>query len=284
MRPIRPVGVILLLFAGTSPVLAQDQEEEDTSSGPLRVAQSVWETLSSEERAGWARPLSSFLVPGSGQLMGGHERGVLYLIADVFLWTRFISFQKEGTRERDRFRDLAFDVARRQFDPSERDTTFSYFEEMAKFVESGPFDSDPGPEIQPSSDVESFNGSIWELAKQTFFENPDSIPDRDSPEFQRALEFYQERAVREDFRWSWRNARIEQDVFRQTIRKSDEGFRKASQQLGLILANHLLSTVDAVISHRLTRVREGTEFQTMLWTTSTSRFDPAARVELSISF
>ena len=122
---------------------------------------------------------------------------------------------------------------------------------MGKFKESGPFDTDDGPAFVPPANERTFNGSIWALAKQTFFADPDNPPDPDSPEFQRALAFYAGRAIGPNFQWSWRNAGLEQDLFRQTIRGSDEAFRRSAQQLGLLLANHVLSAVDAFISHRL---------------------------------
>jgi len=40
-------------------------------------------------------------------------------------------------------------------------------------------------------------------------------------------------------------------VFRETIRHSDDGFRRAQNQVGLLLANHVVSAVDALISSRL---------------------------------
>jgi len=38
---------------------------------------------------------------------------------------------------------------------------------------------------------------------------------------------------------------------RETIRRSDDGFRGAQNQVGLLLANHVVSAVDALISSRL---------------------------------
>ena len=43
-------------------------------------------------------------------------------------------------------------------------------------------------------------------------------------------------------------------VYRETIRKSDNAFRQAQDQLGILLANHLVSAVDALISSRLSSV------------------------------
>ena len=44
------------------------------------------------------------------------------------------------------------------------------------------------------------------------------------------------------------------EVFRETIRRSDDGFRRAQNQIGLLLANHVVSAVDALISSRLAAV------------------------------
>ena len=184
-------------------------------------------------------------------MLGRQSRGALYLVAEAFLLTRFIALNREGRRERDRFLELAFVVARGGFSPSARDTSFEYFEQMGRFVESGPFDVDPDARLRPPDDKRTFNGTIWALAQETFFTDPDNPPPADSPEFQRALDFYRRRAIGPNFQWSWRNAGLEQDLFRQTIDQSDEAFRAATQQLGLLLANHVLSVVDAFVSHRL---------------------------------
>ncbi|MBE0591666.1 MAG: hypothetical protein IH616_04620 [Gemmatimonadales bacterium] len=199
----------------------------------------------------WLPPAASAVVPGSGQLLQGQSRGAIYLAVEGLLLVRFFSFQTEGRRESDRYRDLAFAVARAPFEPSVRDTVFEYFEQMGRYVESGPFDSDPGPGLVPPTDERTYNGNIWALARSTFFTNPDSIPDVESEEYQRALQFYRSRAIGTEFLWSWRNAGLEQDLYRQSIRRSDEGFRRATEQLGLLLANHLISAVDAFVTGRL---------------------------------
>ena len=43
----------------------------------------------------------------------------------------------------------------------------------------------------------------------------------------------------------------ERDLFRLGIKNSDDAFRRASSQLGALVANHLLSAVDAFVSYRL---------------------------------
>jgi len=201
----------------------------------------------------WLRPIASLILPGTGQLMAGQDRGAVYLAVEGLLLIRFFSFQSEGKHQGEQYRDLAFTIARAPYDPVLSDTAFSYFEKMGKYVESGPFDTDEGPGLAPPDDPHSYNGDQWELAKQTFFANPDSIPDINSEEYQRALAFYRDRAVGPNFQWSWRNAGLEQDLYRRTIENSDEGYRQATQHLGLLLANHLISAIDAFISARLSR-------------------------------
>ncbi len=217
-----------------------------------------------DHRPGWIGPLASAVVPGSGQLMSGAPRGAIYLVAEVFLITKYANSRSEAHREQDRYLDLAFEVARSAFAPSQRDTAFEYFEQMTKFVESGPFDVDPGPGFAPPTDEQTFNGTQWRLARETFFGDPDSPPDPSSPEYQQAIQFYRSRAIGPDYRWSWRDNPLEYDTFRQAIRKSDDAFQRSTVQIGLVLANHLISTIDAFISERLSASGHRTHLKTVL--------------------
>lgn len=203
----------------------------------------------------WVRPLASLLVPGAGQLIGGQPRGVIYLALEAWLISRAIAFDRRGDEQSARYRQLAFDVARRPFGQVRVDGPFEYYETMEKFVESGAFDADPGPAFMPEGDSTTFNGSVWDLARRTFFANPDSLPDPASAPYQAALAFYQARAVGGQFRWSWRGARLEQDVFRDAIRSSDDAFRSRTNFLGALVLNHLASAIDALISVRNGRRR-----------------------------
>lgn len=250
-------GIVLLLL----PATAQTQLTAPQSVPAFE--QMRWVTTDSN-RPAWVPPVASALVPGSGQLFNSQHRGVIYVAVEVFLVARFLSLQSEGRHESNQFRELAFTIARSPFTPAIRDTVFEYFEQMEKFIESGPFDMDPGSALVPPTDERTFNGSVWALARETFFANPDSLPSPDSEEYQRALEFYRERAVGPNFQWSWRNAGLEQDLFRQSIRESDEAFRGATRQLGLLLANHLLSALDAFITQRLSRNGRRVEVSSML--------------------
>jgi len=199
----------------------------------------------------WMTPISSLLVPGSGQLLKGHERGALYLAAEAFFMVRFWTEAARGRQEREQYRELAFTVARAPFRPARRDTVFEYFEAMDSYVESGPFDTTPGLELVPPSDESTFNGYIWRLARETFLTDPDIPPDTTSEAYQRALDFYESRAIGANFQWSWRDAGLERDLYGRSIGRSDDAFRVATQYLGLILMNHLVSAIDALATERL---------------------------------
>lgn len=252
IRSVLLGAALLLVWAST---LSAQRDWQDgpyiSNNGP--TAQTGGSTEDGAGLPRWFVPVSSAVIPGTGQLVTGRERGVLYLAAEAFLILRLWVLEVEGRRERDRFRDLAFSVARAPFRPARRDTVFEYFEAMQSFMESGPFNASSGPELVPPMDETTFNGHIWQLARETFLPDPDSPPDTASENYQRALEFYRSRAIGANFQWSWRDAGLERDLFSQAIRKSDDAFRTATQYLGLILVNHLVSGIDAFVTERLGR-------------------------------
>ena len=198
----------------------------------------------------WA-PVASALLPGSGQAILGQDRFVAYLAVETFALIRYSADLREGRRQRSEYRTLARDVARAWYSPSRPDGDFEYYERMQHWIESGVYDLEPGGELQPETDPTTFNGDAWLLGRQTYWENPDEPPPADSPAYRAAIEFYEQRAIRPDFRWSWRNAQLEQDLFARSISRSNAAFRRSVQDLGILIANHALSTVDAYVTLRL---------------------------------
>jgi hypothetical protein len=139
------------------------------------------------------------------------------------------------------------------YSPNPRDREFDYYERMSHFTQSGAFDLSPGSPLEPEADTATYNGSVWLLARQTYWENPDQPPARESPEYLRAEAFYRARAVGEEDRWSWSGAEEAHTRFKREIRRSNDGFRDALQDIGIVIANHALSTVDALATLRLAR-------------------------------
>jgi hypothetical protein len=199
----------------------------------------------------WWVPLASAAVPGTGQALLGQHRFIAYLAVEGFAFLGYLDQHAEQLRERDRFQSLASDVARSLF-PGDRPVgQWAYYELMEHYIESGVFNLVPGGTFTPEVDITSYNGAAWLLARQTYWSNPNVQPDPASSEYRKALAFYVARAVQPQFRWSWRNAQLEQDVYVQTIERANQASRDARLQLGLLIANHLLSMVDAYVTLRV---------------------------------
>src|SRR6185503_21232728 len=101
--------VAALAIPGTS--VAQ---QEDRTAG-ARLEDRFREQAS--PRPEWVAPISSALIPGSGQLIQGRSRGLVYIIAEVLFLQRFVSHWSEARREEDRYKEIAFRVARGGYAP-----------------------------------------------------------------------------------------------------------------------------------------------------------------------
>jgi hypothetical protein len=241
--------LVLLLAAATPPLSAQGARE---GSRPGAGAPTVVppEAMTPVWQRPWVRPLASLLVPGSGQLLAHRNRGLAYLATEIWFVARALALSQQGRRQRRQFQALAYDVARRQFSPTRVDGPWEYYEAMSHWVESGAYNRATGGGFQPETDTSTYNGAMWLLARRNYYENVDSAPPAGSPAYQAALAFYQSRAFGDPYRWSWRDARLEMDVYRHEIQSSDNGYRQATNYLGAVLANHLVSAVDAFIMTR----------------------------------
>jgi hypothetical protein len=250
LAPALPAGAQLAQPVGITPVRPPSMDTIALVEIPLAVAR----------RPGappWWTPLASAAIPGAGQAKLGQDRFVAYLAVEAYALLQYFTDRREAQRQRSEYRELARRVARAFFSEERPVGSFDYYEQMTKFVESGVYDLEPGGDLQPELDTASYNGSQWRLARQTFWSNPDSPPDPSSPEYISALNFYRARAIGPEYRWSWRNAQLEQDIFRRTIGLSNDANRRAIADLGVVLANHALSMVDAYISIRLQQPRSG---------------------------
>jgi hypothetical protein len=278
------MGRVLLLVAcallGAVRLVAQG----DTLLGPVRKSELAPVQVDADGTAklGWLRPFASALVPGSGQLMAGQDRGVVYMALEAVVLVQLLSSRNEAGQERDRYKELAFNVARAPFSPARLDTVFEYFEQVERFVESGPFDTDPGPGLLPPTDESTYNGSVWKLARETFLPDPE-VPDTTTQEYQGAVEFYRSHAVGPNFQWSWRDAGLEQDLYRRSIMRSDDAFRRSTQYLGVLLMNHLLSAIDSYVSYRVGQ-SSAVRLRSSLWRTPGAAGEVAARVGVVVTF
>jgi len=79
----------------------------------------------------------------------------------------------------------------------------------------------------------------------------------DSDHYKKALRYYISRAYTPELAWNWSSNTLQQDEFSGLIRSSDKNLRRSTTMVGVILANHLLSAVDALITARLGQVDTG---------------------------
>lgn len=201
--------------------------------------------------------LASALLPGSAQYLMGDDRWMGYAAAELWGWVSFVQQRRSARTLERRYRDLAWNVPRRISVGERRDTVFEYYEAMAHNGASGAFDVDPAaPGIQPERQLGTFNGDLWALARALH-----GNPFPGSASYDLALDYYLARAIPAAYAWAWgaseRGSPLEQQVFADLIEESDAAFRSASRYLGLILANHVASAVDALVTARLRQLSGG---------------------------
>jgi hypothetical protein len=61
------------------------------------VAAQVVQRDSAPDRT-WVRPLASVVLPGSGQLLAGQDRGAAYVAAELWVILRYLQFDRDGDR------------------------------------------------------------------------------------------------------------------------------------------------------------------------------------------
>jgi hypothetical protein len=199
--------------------------------------------------------LASALLPGAGQYMLGADRWVPYAVLEVWAWVTHLDRRSRARLLTRQYRDLARSVPRRPSIGERRDTVFEYYEAMSRFAASGSFDSDPRRAgVQPEGDATTFNGDLWQLSRSLFFPGGNAYPEG-SPQYGQALAYYERRAIPPSFAWAWGDSFLEQRTYGELIRGSDEASRSATHLLGVILANHMVSAIDALV---LGRVEEST--------------------------
>jgi hypothetical protein len=203
--------------------------------------------------------LLSAVIPGAGQYARGQKRWIAYLGAEIAGWYLVLDRRHDGDRLRDRYREIAWSVAREGLSEAPRvEGDFHYYETLSNWVRSGAFDREPGMEgIQPETDPTTFNGSIWVLATDIYFPADGPVPQPGDPIYEEAMAYYVQRAYSNRFLWSWTEDAEEWTLYGETISESDDRFREATLFTGLVVANHLVSAVDAFVSARLDDATDG---------------------------
>ena len=192
--------------------------------------------------------VASAILPGLGQAMMHQRRSFAYFLLEAAGIGFYVRENRDGVRQRERYRDISQTVARAPFSPTGPRGNWDYYERMEKYAASGVFDAVVGGQIDPEADPETYNGSVWLLARQTYWRDPNTSPPSTAEEYQAAIKFYTDRAVTADFRWSWLGEPEAFQQYRSAIAASNSSFKSAEKTVSLILANHFLSAVDAYVS------------------------------------
>lgn len=199
----------------------------------------------------WWVPLASVAVPGSGQALLGQDRFIAYLALEAFALLGYVDQHKAQLRATSQYQSLAANVARSPYSIDGPVGDWAYYELMEHWIESGVFNLVPGGNFTPEADVTTYNGAAWLLARQNYWANVNVQPDTTSAAYRKSIAFYIARAIQPQYRFSWRNAQLEQDVYIQKIEERNQAARDARLQLGILIANHLLSMVDAYVTLRV---------------------------------
>jgi hypothetical protein len=170
--------------------------------------------------------------------MLGNGRFISYAAVEFITWLKFAKDVHEKRQEEATFRDIARRSARANFSTSLPDGSWTYYEAMRDYLQSGNY-SLSDTQLEPETDVTTFNGYTWQVAQMT----------TDSP--QAALAQYVARAAHPDFLWSWQNAQLQYDRFVRTTENRNDAARSMTRDLTVIGLNHVLSLVDAFATFRL---------------------------------
>jgi hypothetical protein len=243
--------VALICVAGT-PTRARAQDLAISMTAPLsnkselsatRDSMRSWIPWRVSPRAQRFAPLASAVIPGTGQMMLGHDRFVAYVAIEALSWWRYAKDVREQHRQETEFKTLARRVARAPFTLQSPDllpdADWAYYEKMRDYPESGSFSLATSGPIVPDTDATTYNGSRWQLARTTFSTR------------EAALQEYVRTAVTPEFEWSWKDAVLQYDRFKRTTDKRNDAYRGGIADLMVIGTNHILSMIDAFSTIRL---------------------------------
>ncbi len=197
--------------------------------------------------------LRSALIPGAGQYALQQNRSWVYVGLEVIGWGFYADRRRSGAGLRREYRDYAWQEGRLEAGPRV-DGDFDYYETLSKWDRSGGFDLDAGlAGVQPEEDPTAYNGLIWSRAVGIYSVDPAAGPG--DARYDDAIRYYEERAYGPGFLWDWAGSPGARATYAGIIESSDERFRQARNALGFVIANHLVSAVDAFVSARARGVR-----------------------------
>lgn len=188
----------------------------------------------------------SLLLPGWEQYRKGQQRWRVFAGVEAVSLLGGGHQTWESHRFRNSYRELAWERARDGQGARRLDGDFEYYEAMSLYASSGVFDRRPDLEaLYPEENPATFNGALWQLSRQLF--SLDEGTDPTHPAAGPALQHYRTRAIQPEYEWDWGSDLQARDRFSRWIERSDDARGRATLFMGLLLANHLLSGLDALV-------------------------------------
>ncbi len=247
---------------------------------PLRVAAAQPPLFAAEGSSPASRPLGErlnpglkvllgFLAPGVPQLLDGKWRAYGFFAVEGGSVAGLTWLDSRGGNFKTRYQQLSA-VARDNFaypglrgNPTEEtDPTLGgfgeYYEDLSKWASSGDFDNDPAqPGVQPETDPRTYNGNQWRIAKiNNYSLTNGGLPEpAGEAEVQRAIEAYTRAVYPSQFNWDWTGLETADHEYHRLFDRSENAFRNRTRFATALLANHLLSGLDVLISQKLGRSR-----------------------------
>lgn len=256
---------VAVLGLAAAPAAAQMRTGTDPRLGPDRLydARSMLQGEMPETAPGLSMGqdgknpklamLYSLILPGLGEYYLGHTgRAKGFFVAEGAIWTSFAVFRIQGSHRRDLYREFAevhAGVAPRNDD--------DFYRVIGNYVSSdGPF---------------SANEQVRRQARAIYPDNPDA-----------QAQYFNENAYTGNNAWQWQSTQL-LDRYRDLRTSSLDAYHRSDLSVGLLVANRLLSIIDAGILGAKAQRALGDKAQ-LSWDVQAEPGGPSAKVILSRAF
>lgn len=202
--------------------------------------------------------VASAVLPGLGQQMLGKRRWLGYAVLEVAAWAFALERRHRGNDLVREYRDLAWHAARRMRVGPRQDGDFEYYEALLHHASSGVYDADPArPGLQPERREATYNGNVWALARGLHLPAGEGSLTTGSAAHAAALAYYEEHAIPPELAWDWDGNSVARERYGGLVHESDDVLRSAAMAFGVVLANHMASALDALVTARLRSQGDG---------------------------
>ena len=211
------------------------------------------------------RILLGGLVPGLPQYLDGRPRAWAYFAAEGISIAGFLILNSRGSSYENQYKNLAITARGNFVYPGLRNNATEdvnlmaagygeYYEDLLKWSSSGDYDNDPDmPGLQPETNTDTYNGHQWEIARINNYTGTNGglpVPVSEAEE-QAALEAYMSQVYRQEINWDWTGLEAEYDRYHHLFDRSERSYRNRNKFIGVLVANHIVSMLDVLITERL---------------------------------